>query len=145
MTEIENQVSAGTAAIFSSEFLKTQMDRMAIKYKIVHSPLKPNKFLEFYRLNVLPQPFVENTEAEQIIIEINDDLFVALAEPQQFLVAEKIWAKVWVDSETGNLKKASEDFREFSLIVQKHGHETIEALKLSIAQQRDKLKDEGKL
>ena len=142
---MENEVSSGTAEIFMSKFLETHMDRMNVKYKIVHSAMKPNKFKEFYKVHILPQVFEENTEAESLIIEINDDMFVELAEPQQFLVAERIWAKVYVDADSGVLKKSAEDFREFSLIVQKHGHETIEALKLSIDQVRDKLKDEGKL
>jgi hypothetical protein len=141
---MENQVTEATQLVFDSVFLSTGMEKYGVTYSIFHNPKIKAKNGEFYRISLLPQDFAENTEeVVKLLILINDDIFIKLDTLQQEIVVQKIWAKIYFDDEKNVIKKVKEDSVEFSLIIKKYTMDRLEALKLSVSQIVEKMKEDG--
>lgn len=135
-------VEESTMAAFNTEFVKTNLSRV-IEYKLIHSPLKVNKQKEFWKVNILPQVFCDNTETEQILVEINEEIFIRLDPETQQIIMQKIVAGIGYDFEKEKILKSRPDVIEYSLMVKSYGFERLEAVGLSIESVTEKMKEEG--
>jgi hypothetical protein len=137
-----SEIDDSTKLAFESEWAKTNLSQV-IEYKLIHSPMKVNRQKEFWKIHVSPQVFLENTEVEGVIIELNEEVFIRVDPESQVIIMEKIVAGIGYDFEKGKILKNRPDVIEFSLMVKKHGHERLEAIGLSIDSIIEKMKEEG--
>lgn len=137
-------VEESTLSAFNSEFVKTNLSRM-IEYKLIHSPLKVNKQKEFWKVNVLPQVFCDNTETEQVLVELNEEIFIRLDPETQQIIMQKIVAGIGYDFEKGKILKNRPDVIEYSLMVKTYGFERLEAVGLAIEGVTEEMKEQGLL
>jgi hypothetical protein len=84
---------------------------------------------------------------EDVIIQVHEGIFEKLDEKQQAYVIDETLARIYVDLESGKIKRIQPDFTGFSLIMLKYGNEesinTAQVIKTAFAQLREEEAENG--
>jgi hypothetical protein len=84
---------------------------------------------------------------EDVIIQVNEQVFEQLDEKQQAYVIDETLAKIYVDVESDKIKMIQPDFSGFSLVMLKYGIEesinTAQIIKTAFAQLKEQEAENG--
>ena len=84
---------------------------------------------------------------ENVIIEVNEEIFEMLDLTQQQYVIDETLAEIYVDMETEKIKILKPDFKGFSFVILKYGIEnsvnTNLAIKAAFAQKKEQDEENG--
>lgn len=104
--------------------LKIQSFNVPIKWKIVHQDLNPKKDGTIGDVTIISNKLKNVTDYDLLIV-INDDIFAQLEEKYQYVVVDKMLAKVVYDLDKGMFKSSTPDFKEYSGVLEKHSYATV--------------------
>jgi hypothetical protein len=69
---------------------------------------------------------------EDVIVQINEEVFEQLSPEQQLIVVEETIARIYFDMEKSKLKILKPDFTGFSGVIEKHGFTKVNELFITI-------------
>jgi hypothetical protein len=120
------EVFADTQALFSN-FVEQIDSLREVNIKV----LANNTLKEITSVTKASEILKFMTE-EDVIIQINEEVFEQLSPEQQLMVVEETIAKIYYDMEKGKLKIIKPDFTGFSLVIQKYGFDKCNELFVTI-------------
>jgi hypothetical protein len=131
------EIGEDTQKIFDEVIMKTALDRM-ITIKLIHNPALKKEIGKPCKAHAHMKHFMD----VDVVIEINEDIFFKLADNQKLMVAEELVTQIRFDTEKETVKIDKGDVQTHLLFLKKHGLDNYEALRLSVEQIKEKLKEE---
>lgn len=141
------QVSESTQSLFEEIIVKNKLDNF-MDISIVHSDKMKYSPLGFCgKVTKIPDHIKaaigENRGKNMdIVIILNDNIFMGLPTPQQIMVIEKLLAQISYDLENDKLTIAQPDIQDFASIRKKYSHDELEVLTLATQSLYEKKKED---
>lgn len=136
----EHQVDETTKELFISKYAGTVLDRN-LKLSIYHKEI-PLKQSIFWKV-LVPNKDLREYEGEisDVVVLINDNMFIRLDESQQNFIMEKIIGSIDYNPEKDTIRISKPDFNESTYMLSKYKYEFIEAVNLSLKGIDEQLKE----
>ena len=139
------EISEDTQEVFDNAFNNTTLENY-ISFEMLSSD-KLRYSSDFPLCKILKTPsylemLKKGGKTPNVVIVVNDDLFIKLPVETQQYIAQKVWAGINVNTETGAVIVVKPNYQQHSLMVKQNSFETLEQFDLNIISVQEKYEEQ---